>query len=86
MKTAYVPGYNPVTGEWNDTLTGDTLGSSVNTREAVPDVMTPYTWSALRRSVVGCFNATTLLRTGDRVLVDGAQGAVEVSKPDRERA
>ncbi len=43
-------GYNPETGEWNDSLTGDYLWSSVNTREAVPDVMTPYTWSAIRYS------------------------------------
>jgi rifampicin phosphotransferase len=41
-------GYNPETGEWNDSLTGDYLWSSVNTREATPDVMTPYTWSAMR--------------------------------------
>ncbi|MBI5842008.1 MAG: hypothetical protein HZB19_18125 [Chloroflexi bacterium] len=50
MKTAYIPGCNPTTGEWNDSLTGDYLWSSVNTREAVPDVMTPYTWSAIRSS------------------------------------
>jgi pyruvate,water dikinase len=50
MKTAYVSGYNPTTGEWNDSLTSDYLWSSVNTREAVPDVMTPYTWSAIRKS------------------------------------
>ncbi len=41
-------GYNPETGEYNDSLTGDYLWSSVNTREATPDVTTPYTWSALR--------------------------------------
>jgi rifampicin phosphotransferase len=41
-------GYNPQTGEWNDSLIGDFLWSSVNTREATPDVMTPYTWSAMR--------------------------------------
>jgi len=40
--------YNPQTGEWNDSLSGDYLWSSVNTREASPDVMTPYTWSAVR--------------------------------------
>jgi rifampicin phosphotransferase len=28
--------------------------------------------------VVGCGNATTVLRTGDRVRVDGSRGAVEV--------
>jgi phosphohistidine swiveling domain-containing protein len=38
-------GYNPVTGEWNDSLTGEFLWSSVNVSEAVPDVMTPSTWS-----------------------------------------
>ncbi len=43
-----INGYNPETGEWNDSLTGDYLWSSVNTREATPDVMTPYTWSAMR--------------------------------------
>ncbi|HSO13734.1 MAG TPA: hypothetical protein VLT51_15270, partial [Anaerolineales bacterium] len=50
MKSAYIPGYNPTTGEWNDSLTNDQLWSSVNTREAVPDVMTLYTWSAVRTS------------------------------------
>jgi phosphoenolpyruvate synthase/pyruvate phosphate dikinase len=40
--------YNPQTGVYNDSLTGDYLWSSVNTREATPDVMTPYTWSAMR--------------------------------------
>jgi len=43
-----VNGYNPNTGEYNDSLTGDYLWSSVNTREATPDVTTPYTWSAMR--------------------------------------
>ena len=38
-------GYNPATGEWNDSLTGDYLWSNVNVSEAVPDVMTPSTWS-----------------------------------------
>jgi phosphohistidine swiveling domain-containing protein len=57
MKTAYIPGYNPTTGEWNDSLTCDHLWSSVNTREAVPDVMTPYTWSAIRTS----FDQMTML-------------------------
>jgi len=38
-------GYNPVTGEWNDSLSGEFLWSNVNVSEAVPDVMTPSTWS-----------------------------------------
>ena len=46
MKRAFPKfGYNPVTGEWNDSLTGEFLWSSVNVSEAVPDVMTPSTWS-----------------------------------------
>ncbi len=38
-------GYNPVTGEWNDSLVGECLWSNANVSEAVPDVMTPSTWS-----------------------------------------
>jgi phosphohistidine swiveling domain-containing protein len=52
-----INGYNPETGEWNDSLVGDYLWSSVNTREASPDVMTPYTWSAIRYG----FSQMTLL-------------------------
>jgi phosphohistidine swiveling domain-containing protein len=37
--------YNPETGEWNDSLVGEFLWSNVNVSEAVPDVMTPSTWS-----------------------------------------
>jgi pyruvate,water dikinase len=43
-----INGYNPKTGEWNDSLVGDYLWSSANTQEANPDVMTPFTWSAIR--------------------------------------
>ena len=43
-----INGYNSETGEYNDSLTGDYLWSSANTREASPDVMTPYTWSGVR--------------------------------------
>ncbi|MDD4089326.1 MAG: PEP-utilizing enzyme [Tissierellia bacterium] len=31
-------------------------------------------------AVVGCGNATLRLKTGDRVLVDGGQGIVEILK------
>jgi pyruvate,water dikinase len=37
--------YNPITGEINDSLSRDVCWSSVNFREAAPDVMTPSTWS-----------------------------------------
>lgn|GEM_PF-5719253 len=42
---SYTRGYDPQTGEWNDSLQGEFLWSSVNVSEAVPDVMTPVTWS-----------------------------------------
>jgi phosphohistidine swiveling domain-containing protein len=38
-------GYNPATGAWNHSLTGDFLWSRNNYGEARPDVMTPLTWS-----------------------------------------
>lgn len=41
-------GYDPTTGEWNDSLTGDYLWSNANAGEALPDVMTPLTWSVWR--------------------------------------
>jgi phosphohistidine swiveling domain-containing protein len=40
-------GYNPITGEWNDSMRGDYCWSSVNFREAAPDIMTPITWSLM---------------------------------------
>jgi phosphohistidine swiveling domain-containing protein len=46
-------GYNPATGEWNATLTGDFLWSNVNLGEAMPDVMTPFTWSILQQGAIG---------------------------------
>jgi pyruvate,water dikinase len=41
-------GDDPKTGAWNDSLTGDYLWTSTNLGEAVPDVMTPCTWSLLQ--------------------------------------
>ncbi len=38
-------GFNPVTGEINDTLTGDFLWSNGNAAEIQPEVMTLLTWS-----------------------------------------
>jgi pyruvate,water dikinase len=40
-------GYDPVTGESNDSLTGDYLWSNVNFGEAVTEVMTPLSWTVL---------------------------------------
>jgi len=41
-------GFDPVTGEYNDSLTGDYVWSCVNVGEAMSVVMTPSTWSILR--------------------------------------
>ena len=38
-------GYDPATGDWNDSLTGDFLWSRNNFGEARPDVMSPFTYS-----------------------------------------
>jgi len=39
---------NPVTGEHNDSFTGDYVWSCVNYAEAMPEPMTPLTWSVVR--------------------------------------
>jgi hypothetical protein len=38
-------GFDPATGVWNDSLTGDFLWSRNNFGEARPDVMSPFTYS-----------------------------------------
>jgi rifampicin phosphotransferase len=42
--------YDLLTGEWNDSLTGDFIWSNTNVGEAVSDVMTPLAWSIFRHS------------------------------------
>ncbi len=44
-------GFDPVTGEWNDSLTGDYLWTNTNLGEALVDVMTPLSWSWLRSAM-----------------------------------
>jgi phosphohistidine swiveling domain-containing protein len=46
--TTLSPG-NLDTYEWNDTFHGDFIWTSTNVGEAIPDVMTPMTWSLLRK-------------------------------------
>ncbi len=41
-------GQAPALEEWNDSLSGDSLWSCANVGEAVPDVMTPCTWSLIQ--------------------------------------
>lgn len=40
--------YNPETGEWNDSYTGDYLWTKTNLGEAVAEPMTPLTWSVIQ--------------------------------------
>ena len=48
MSTKLRVHYDATTGEYNDSLIGECIWTSNNTREACPDVMTPYTWSKFR--------------------------------------
>ncbi|MDR3584744.1 MAG: PEP/pyruvate-binding domain-containing protein [Desulfosporosinus sp.] len=41
-------GHNPAMEEWNDSLGGDYLWTNGNLGEAIPDVMTPCTWSLVQ--------------------------------------
>jgi hypothetical protein len=41
-------GQTPALEEWNDSLSGDYLWTCANVGEAVPDVMTPCTWSLIQ--------------------------------------
>ncbi len=43
--------------EWNESLGHDFLWTSANLGEAVPDVMTPATWSLFRRFIYGAMQA-----------------------------
>lgn len=40
--------HHVATGEWNDSLLGDYLWTNANFGEALPDVMTPFTWSIMQ--------------------------------------
>jgi phosphohistidine swiveling domain-containing protein len=43
-------GFNPETGEWNDSLTGDFVWGNANIGEAMSCIMTPFTWSVIGMS------------------------------------
>jgi hypothetical protein len=40
-------GFNPNTGKWNDSLTGDFAWGNANMGEALSCVVTPFTWSVI---------------------------------------
>ncbi len=45
-----IHGFDPETGEWNDSLTGDFVWGNANIGEALSCVVTPFTWSVIGMS------------------------------------
>ncbi len=43
-------GFNPETGEWNDSLTGEYMWANTNIGETLSDVLTPFSWSIISTS------------------------------------
>lgn len=48
--------FNKATGEFNDSLSGDYLWSNVNFSEAMPQVMTPLSWTVAQHIYESCSN------------------------------
>ncbi|SEF74456.1 pyruvate, water dikinase [Nonomuraea solani] len=55
-----ITGLKPPVEEWNDSLRGDYLWTGGNLGEAIPDVMTPITWSFVRLFIHEAMYASTL--------------------------
>lgn len=55
-----ITGLKPRLEEWNDSLKGDYLWTGGNLGEAIPDVMTPITWSYVRLFIEEAMSASTL--------------------------
>ncbi|MBB2740541.1 UNVERIFIED_ORG: pyruvate,water dikinase [Microbispora rosea subsp. rosea] len=55
-----ITGSAPQVEEWNDSLKGDYLWTSGNLGEAIPDVMTPVTWSFVRLFIDEAMSAAKL--------------------------
>ncbi|MEO3802482.1 PEP/pyruvate-binding domain-containing protein [Nonomuraea sp. B1E8] len=55
-----ITGIAPEVEEWNDSLKGDYLWTGGNLGEAIPDVMTPLTWSFVRLFIAEAMSASTL--------------------------
>ncbi|MCF6468164.1 pyruvate, phosphate dikinase [Nonomuraea sp. MG754425] len=55
-----ITGLGPRPEEWNDSLKGDYLWTAGNLGEAIPDVMTPITWSYVRLFIEEAMSASTL--------------------------
>ncbi|MEO3868493.1 PEP/pyruvate-binding domain-containing protein [Nonomuraea sp. B12E4] len=55
-----ITGLRPRPEEWNDSLRGDYLWTGGNLGEAIPDVMTPLTWSFVRLFIHEAMSASAL--------------------------
>ncbi|MFI7634128.1 PEP/pyruvate-binding domain-containing protein [Nonomuraea sp. NPDC049400] len=55
-----ITGIKPQVEEWNDSLKGEYLWTGGNLGEAIPDVMTPITWSLVRLFINEAMSASTL--------------------------
>ncbi|MGP3910138.1 PEP/pyruvate-binding domain-containing protein [Nonomuraea sp. 10N515B] len=55
-----ITGLKPQVEEWNDSLKGDYLWTAGNLGEAIPDVMTPVTWSFVRLFIHEAMAASSL--------------------------
>ncbi|TMR92097.1 PEP/pyruvate-binding domain-containing protein [Nonomuraea basaltis] len=55
-----ITGIKPQVEEWNDSLKGEYLWTAGNLGEAIPDVMTPVTWSFVRLFIHEAMSASTL--------------------------
>ena len=44
--------YNPVTGEWNDSLSAKYLWTSHNTGEGMEDIVFPFSWSYMQKTFI----------------------------------
>ena len=55
-----ITGLRPQVEEWNDSLKGEYLWTAGNFGEAIPDVMTPITWSFVQLFIHEAMSASTL--------------------------
>ncbi|MET7330125.1 PEP/pyruvate-binding domain-containing protein [Nonomuraea sp. NPDC005650] len=55
-----ITGIKPQVEEWNDSLKGEYLWTGGNLGEAIPDVMTPMTWSFVRLFIHEAMSASAL--------------------------
>ncbi|MEV0162803.1 PEP/pyruvate-binding domain-containing protein [Nonomuraea fuscirosea] len=55
-----ITGIRPPLEEWNDSLKGDYLWTGGNLGEAIPDVMTPITWSYVRLFIGEAMSAASI--------------------------